>query len=134
MNNKLLLSSVLAVITLTSTASFAQGGFSSGQSELESQSSSIGFKSNIINPDTVKAALEARDDSYVTLTGNIIEQVGNELYTFRDETGQIVVEIENDDWHGMNVTPETKVVIQGEVDQGWKTVKVDVERMRLLNQ
>ncbi|MEZ9232922.1 YgiW/YdeI family stress tolerance OB fold protein [Vibrio amylolyticus] len=134
MKNKLLLSSVLTLVTLTSAGSFAQGGFSSGQANASNQSSSVGFNGNIANPDTVKAASEARDDAYVTLTGNITEQIGHELYTFSDETGQIVVEIENEDWHGINVTADTKLIVQGEVDQGWTTVKVDVDRIRVVTQ
>jgi uncharacterized protein (TIGR00156 family) len=134
MKNKLLLSSVLTLVTLTSVGSFAQGGFSSGQANASNQSLSVGFNGNIANPDTVKAASEARDDAYVTLTGNITEQIGHELYTFSDETGQIVVEIENEDWRGINVTAGTKLIVQGEVDQGWTTVKVDVDRIRVVTQ
>ncbi|RKF18700.1 NirD/YgiW/YdeI family stress tolerance protein [Alginatibacterium sediminis] len=133
MKNKLIVSSILVLTTLTSAGAFAAAGFSSGQTAQSTQSSSVGFNGNLATPDTVKAASQARDDSYVTLTGNIIDQVGHELYTFSDGTGQIVVEIENEDWYGINVTPETKLTIQGEVDQGWTTVKVDVDRIHVVN-
>ena len=46
------------------------------------------------NLTTVAAAKKARDESYVTLTGNIVKQTKHEHYIFRDSTGEIEVEIE----------------------------------------
>ncbi|MGV2990054.1 YgiW/YdeI family stress tolerance OB fold protein [Vibrio sp. E150_011] len=120
------ISGFLTLAVFTSAGAFAQNGFVNAQT-------SSGFNGNVESTQTVASANEARDESYVTLTGKVTEQVGHELYLFNDETGQVVVEIENEDWHGMAVTPETTLVIQGEVDRGWTRVKIDVDRMTILN-
>ncbi|AMG32016.1 hypothetical protein AL542_17840 [Grimontia hollisae] len=80
---------------------------------------------NSIN--TVKAALEAKDESAVVLKGHIVQELGSELYLFRDSTGEIQVEIDNEDWLGQNVTPNDNVTIRGEVDTEWRSVKIDVD-------
>lgn len=40
------------------------------------------------------------DDAWVVLEGNIIRQVGNELYKFKDATGMINVDINDKRWIG----------------------------------
>ncbi|OLQ84334.1 hypothetical protein BIY21_05470 [Vibrio ponticus] len=79
---------------------------------------------------TVKQANDAADDSAVLLTGNIIESIGNETYLFKDETGQIQIEIDDEDWMGVDVTPNDRVVIRGEVDSEWSTPKIDVDSVQ----
>lgn len=79
---------------------------------------------------TVKQANDAADDSAVLLTGNIIESIGNETYLFKDETGQIQIEIDDEDWMGVDVTPNDRVMIRGEVDSEWSTHKIDVDSVQ----
>ncbi|MPW31901.1 NirD/YgiW/YdeI family stress tolerance protein [Agarivorans sp. B2Z047] len=81
---------------------------------------------------TVSAALEARDDSYVELTGNIVKSLGNDMYLFKDQTGEIQIEIDSDVWMGQDITPEDKVIIRGEVDLDWTTREIDVDAIRKL--
>lgn len=83
---------------------------------------------NSIN--TVKAALEAKDDSLVVLKGHIVQELGSELYLFRDNTGDIQIEIDNEDWMGQDVTPNDTVTIRGEVDAEWNSVKIDVDSIK----
>lgn len=85
---------------------------------------SVGVKS-------VAAALEAKDDTQVVLTGYIVSALGDEEYTFKDNTGEIIVEIDDQDWNGVEATPETKVVIQGEVDSGWSYTQIDADSIKL---
>lgn len=81
---------------------------------------------------TVQNALEMRDDTPVILQGNILNSLGNEKYTFADKTGKIIVEIDNDDWNGVDVTPDTFIEIYGEVDKGFfKKTKIDVDSVRI---
>ncbi len=84
---------------------------------------------NIIK--TVDGALQANDDAQVELTGHIVNSLGDEDYTFKDNTGQIVIEIDHHKWNGINVTPETNIVITGEVDKDWSTRIIDVNTVRL---
>lgn len=78
---------------------------------------------------TVAKAKRAYDDTYVTLRGNITAKVGKEKYTFKDNTGSIRVEIDDDVWRGLNVTPKTKVTIYGKVDHDDGRVEIDVKRI-----
>ena len=43
----------------------------------------------------------------------------------------MIVEIDHRDWNGIEATPETKLVIQGEVDKEWKHTAVDVNTVQL---
>src|SRR5690606_30576204 len=50
-------------------------------------------------PRTVAEVLQdARDDTPVELTGYIIRQSGRERYVFKDSTGEITVEIDDEDF------------------------------------
>ena len=78
---------------------------------------------------TVQQAKEMRDDSPVTLRGNIVQSLGDDNYLFRDSTGTITVDIDHKKWNGQQIGPEDTVEIQGEVDKDWTSIEVDVERI-----
>lgn len=42
-----------------------------------------------------------------------------------------MIEIDHHKWNGINVTPETNIVITGEVDKDWSTRIIDVNAVRL---
>ena len=84
------------------------------------------------NINTVAAAKKAPDDTYLTLTGNIVKQIKHEHYMFRDSTGEIEVEIDDDEWGGITVVPETTVRIVGELDKDMFGSKVDVKRIEIV--
>lgn len=82
---------------------------------------------------TVSQIEEIANDSYVTMQGKIISKIGHEKYMFQDETGSIKIEIDDDDWNGVNVNPENTVQIEGEVDKSWtKPTKIEVDRVKLV--
>ncbi|MCL1060218.1 NirD/YgiW/YdeI family stress tolerance protein [Shewanella gelidimarina] len=108
-------------LLLTSSTVFAnpapvQGGF-------------IGPSTVSIN--TVSGALDAADDTAVVLTGYIVESLGNEEYRFSDKSGEVIVEIDNDEWGSLEVTPSTKITLHGEVDSEWKKTSIDVDGLQL---
>lgn len=78
---------------------------------------------------TVQQAMQMRDDSRVTLKGNIIKSLGDEDYLFQDATGTIQVEIDHEVWRGQNIGPQDLVVISGEVDKDWNHTSVDVSTL-----
>ena len=83
---------------------------------------------------TVAGALKARDDTMVTLKGNIIRQVAHEKYEFKDSTGVIIVEIDDDKWYGLSVGPNDVVEIYGEVDSEiYRKNEVDVKFIKKVN-
>ncbi|WP_111779116.1 YgiW/YdeI family stress tolerance OB fold protein [Pectobacterium parvum] len=93
-----------------------QGGFTDSQSSLT----------------TVDKAKDLRDDSWVTLRGNIEKRIGDENYLFRDSTGTMEVEIDHKRWNGQMVSPNDKVEIQGELDKDFNSVELDVKQIRKL--
>ena len=78
---------------------------------------------------TVEQAKGMSDDSYVALKGSIVQQIGGEKYMFKDATGTITVEIDNDVWQGQNVGPQDVVEIHGELDKDLFSSEIDVDRI-----
>jgi uncharacterized protein (TIGR00156 family) len=69
-------------------------------------------------PSTVAQAQKARINSHVTVTGNIVNHLREDDYTFRDKTGDMRVEIEEPVWQSRQVGPDTLVRLRAEVDVG----------------
>jgi uncharacterized protein (TIGR00156 family) len=73
------------------------------------------------------------DDQRVTLRGVLLEKLSTEKYTFSDETGQIRVEIENDEFPDIEVHPETRIEISGELETAFmRQPEIDVEQLIIL--
>lgn len=87
----------------------------------------IGGDDTVVTVDQVK---EMRDDTPVILQGVILQRNGDEKYLFEDSTGSIVVEIDDEDWGGLTVTPEEVIKIYGDVDKGIFTTEIDVDYIR----
>lgn len=81
---------------------------------------------------SVADAKVRKDDSWVLLEGYIIERLRDEHYKFRDDTGEIEVEIDDALWKSRTVGPETKVRLHGEIDQDWRSVELDVDRIEIV--
>lgn len=83
-------------------------------------------------PTTAKQAVDSNafsDDTPIVLTGKIVKSLGGEMYTFRDSSGDVTVEIDHDEWYGLKVDPTTTVVIHGEIDKEYGGTKIDVKRI-----
>ena len=70
------------------------------------------------------------DDRNFTLEGNIVEQLGNDVYKFKDATGTIYVEI--NDWGGVDVGPKDLVRLYGEADYEESGLILEVDRVELV--
>ncbi|WP_232603140.1 NirD/YgiW/YdeI family stress tolerance protein [Photobacterium carnosum] len=95
-----------------------------------------GFSGPSVGLKTVKAVLDSSmfsDDTPVTLTGNITNSLGDEHYQFTDGTGSITVEIDHNKWFGAQVTPQTKITIQGEIDKEFNHTAIDVNHVRVVS-
>lgn len=87
--------------------------------------------------DTVAKAKELPDDAPVVLTGTIVSQVAGSKnkFIFKDQTGEITVEIKRKAFQGINVTPEATVRISGKVDKDLgKDVEIDAKWMEVVKQ
>jgi uncharacterized protein (TIGR00156 family) len=74
---------------------------------------------------TAKQAASMWDDSPVTMEGRLVRNLGGEHYLFQDNSGTITVEIDPECWQGQTITPDDQVLVEGEVDAEWLSVKVD---------
>ncbi|MFE8116483.1 YgiW/YdeI family stress tolerance OB fold protein [Brenneria goodwinii] len=124
---------LFAITALISAPVFAAqtGGLVSPDSSVASAPQS-GFSGPNSSATTVDKALEMKDDSWITLTGNIEQRIGNDDYLFRDATGTIRVEIDHKRWNGQTVSPTDKVEIQGELDKDFNSVELEVKHIRKL--
>ena len=80
-----------------------------------------------VNVITVEEAKNMNDDAYVILQGYITDRNGDEKYVFQDKTGSITVEIDDDDWDGVDVSPADLVENQGDIDKAWTDVEIHVD-------
>jgi len=83
---------------------------------------------------TVSQAKNLPDDSLVILTGNIVQSLGREKFTFRDSTGDITIEIDRDLWVllDLSVSVNDRVEIRGEIDIENRIAEIDVKYIRKL--
>lgn len=114
---------ILAVSALALTVAFSGAAFAK-------QNLGGGFTGPAASNLNVTAAEASKlsDDTPVILTGKIEQSLGDEKYMFRDASGTIIVEIDNEDWRGVTVGPNDTVELQGEVDTDmFQPNKVDVD-------
>ncbi|MDR2900057.1 MAG: NirD/YgiW/YdeI family stress tolerance protein [Treponema sp.] len=81
---------------------------------------------------TAAEAKNLADDTRVTLQGTIVNSLGDEEYTFKDDSGEIVVEIDRRVWRGVSVGPNDRVEIYGEVDADRRGAEIDVRTISKL--
>ena len=122
--NKFLSASVLAV-TLTLSAGTSMAAGFNGPQNLG------GFQGPGLQPSSVSETLKLNDDTPVVLVGQIEKSLGGEKYLFKDASGSVTVEIDNEDWRGVNVTPKDTIVIQGEIDKDFFKTEIDVDSVAL---
>ncbi|CDL87472.1 YgiW/YdeI family stress tolerance OB fold protein [Xenorhabdus cabanillasii] len=121
--------SVIIFSIVSFNALAQQGGFVSPDSTGYSQG---GFKGPTFGLTSVAKAKSLHDDSWVVLEGNIVKQIGHELYEFRDNSGSVYVDIDDKIWLGQTITPTDKVHIEGEVDKDWNSIEIDAKVIRLV--
>ena len=114
---------IIAVSALALTLGFSASAFPNGGFAPQG-----GFNGPGLSPVTAAQAAKQSDDTAVVLVGKIEKNLGNEKYLFRDASGTIILDIDNDDWRGVNITPADTVEIHGEVDKEMlKDTEVDVD-------
>ena len=89
------------------------------------------------SPEPLRTVAEIRehdkDDQPVVLTRVLAKKLGKEKYLFKDDTGEIRVEIDAEDFPTVEVNEKTRVEITGEVDKGaLRAAEVDAKRVRVL--
>ena len=122
------LAAIAAILALASAPALAatQGGFSGPSTTTTQAGGFVGPNGTVT---TAANAKTMRDDTWVTLRGNIIERVSDDLYIFKDASGTVNVDIDHKRWNGQTITPQDVVEIQGEVDKDWNSVEIDVKQI-----
>ena len=122
---------IAAIMMMTTAPVFAaQGGYTGpSATQTQTQTQQGGFVDNNDNLTTAAKVKDLKDDAWVKLRGNITERLSDDRYTFRDESGTVVVEIDHKRWNGVTVTPQDKVELQGKVDKDWNEFEIDVKQV-----
>ncbi|WBR53589.1 YgiW/YdeI family stress tolerance OB fold protein [Campylobacter sp. VBCF_01 NA2] len=115
------------ILSAVCAFALAKGGFVGNDGSSKGEFVEYGAKSYRVV--SVKEAKDLRDDTKVTLVGNIKKRLNNDdKYLFVDKSGaSITVDIDDDDWNGLVVSPDTKIRIVGEVDKDLVGVEIDVD-------
>lgn len=80
-----------------------------------------------------KVLSQGKDDQYVAVEGFIVQKIGHKDYIFKDKTGEIRVEIKDRVFANQQVSPKTKVMLEGEVDKDWTgPMEIDVKRLTVV--
>lgn len=88
---------------------------------------------NMMEVVTVEQVRNMTDNSPVIIQGYLLRKNGENSYVFQDTTGTINLEIDEEDWGGITVTPNDFVEVWGEVDRnGSSMIEVDVSAMKKL--
>lgn len=72
------------------------------------------------------------DETIVYVQGYLTQNLGDEMYTFQDNSGTITVEIDNDLMMGNQSSPDTLVWIAAEVDRNGDVVALEAEEIQFL--
>lgn len=82
---------------------------------------------------TVADARAQRDDHPVVLRGTLTAKIGDERYQFRDASGQIEVEIDDEDLPPQAIGADTVVELRGKVDtHRFKPTDIDVDHVTVV--
>ena len=80
------------------------------------------------NTVTIAEAMTLADNTPVMIIATVSENLGNSKYSLTDNSGNMVVEIGDNDWVGVVAQPGNTILIQGTIDaQGNENVEIDVE-------
>ncbi len=82
---------------------------------------------------TVLEAKKLGNSVYVKLRGKIASKLGKETYLFKDNTGTVKIEIDDDDWNGIKAGPKDTVIIEGELEREQGGVIIEVDKIELAN-
>jgi len=107
-----------------------QGGFNGGNA---SQLNAGGFNGGLVSATTVEKAKQLPNNSWVILKGHIIKQTGKKDYIFKDNTGEVKIEIDHRRWMGQTISPDDLVEISGAVDKDWNSFEIEVKSIKIAN-
>lgn len=75
---------------------------------------------------SVTEVMTLPDNTPVTMRGRITQNMGDSIYVFEDSSGNIMMEIDEEDWNGNTVRVNDIVTVYGTVDKGDNYIEIDV--------
>lgn len=81
---------------------------------------------------TIAQTKSMHDDSRVVLEGYIVAQIDDDDFTFKDNTGTIRIDVEDQAWNGLNVTKNDKIRIHGKLDKEFTNSSIEVYQIELV--
>lgn len=100
---KILLTTITGFCLLASSAVFAK-------------SDAVLLKEAPKNVVTVAKAKTLKDETGVTLQGTIVQHILGDNFEFKDATGSIIIDVDDDLWKPLQLKAGDKVKVIGEVD------------------
>ncbi len=82
---------------------------------------------------TAAVAKTHDSESWVMLEGYVVESIGNERYQFKDDSGEIEVHIEPEEWRMHKVTKDTRVRILGQLKKHGDRIEVKADRVAVVD-
>lgn len=112
--------------------SLAQGSYTGPGSD-KAQGAQTGHKSNTGTTTVANILKMPRDNMRVELIGNLVRKIRHENYMFSDGTGEIRVDIDDDEFPAQAVQADTRLEIMGEVDMDHRSdPEIDVKWLRIV--
>lgn len=82
---------------------------------------------------TVAEAKQLADETAVTLSGVIVKRIRGDHFEFKDGSGSIDIEVDDDFWKPMGLKADDQVKVMGEVDtQSGQSTNIDVVKIEKL--
>ncbi len=75
---------------------------------------------------TVTEVMTLPDETPVVMRGYITKNMGNNIFVFEDDSGTIMLEIDEEDWNGNTVRVDDIVTVYGNVDKDTNYTEIDV--------
>jgi uncharacterized protein (TIGR00156 family) len=111
------LASTLISLSAASQTQGTQGGF-------------VGPTEQVTTIAELEAMTVLSKDKAITLKGYIKSQVAGEKYRFEEVGGKtIVLEIDEDAWGQLKVTPDMMVLLHGEAEREVGGLEIDIDRV-----
>lgn len=118
------LSAAMLSLSFNAMANY-NGNYQANSGGFVSQSTSVTSVSNVDN---------LPNDSTIIIEGFIVRNITHNVYEFKDDSGSIRVKIDNDKWNGLNISSDTKIRIEGRVDNHLVQDEINVDKISLVGQ
>ena len=82
---------------------------------------------------SIQDALKQPDNSFVTIQGNIVKKLSSDKYLFKDTTGTITVEIDNEKWGNIEASEKDTLELTGEIERKFNSIHLDVDTVTKLS-